>query len=231
MDAFEKLLLPKRYREALEKLDQESLDNRHSCSTSETSSDSTSHISSSSKSMSEIAREREVRKLRKLFELSDPHDSTASVSEDDLASPNSSRLLPTNPIAVSSRQGPNIAPLTSSNPTKLRSRLENLLPQMRRANEESDQERRDGRLGGRNIENLNGQDGSNGAGRPYIEMDLGLGVLERTETRGCGPVGNIRNEKEEGNQEDTGENKGYSIGSSQAKGKDKGGKPKIEVVD
>ena len=62
--------------------------------------------------------------------------------------------------------------LTRENGTTLKSRLDKLLPEMREANEELEVERREGRLGERDIEVLG--EGSKG----YVEMELGLGVLE-----------------------------------------------------
>ena len=62
------------------------------------------------------------------------------------------------------------------NPSQLKARLDALLPQMRAANEELEVEKREGRLGKRNIENLEDRE------KAHIEMDLGLGVLEEKET-------------------------------------------------
>ena len=62
---------------------------------------------------------------------------------------------------------------TRQDPSLLKARLETLLPRMRAANEELEVEKREGRLGERDIERLG--DGE----KAHIEMDLGLGVLEK----------------------------------------------------
>lgn len=64
--------------------------------------------------------------------------------------------------------------LTAENISTLQSRLESLLPRLQRANEALEAEGKAGTLDERNIEKVDeGREG-------YIEMDLGLGVLEAT---------------------------------------------------
>lgn len=55
--------------------------------------------------------------------------------------------------------------------------MDSLLPRLHSANEQLEEEKREGRLDERNIENISEKDGDEG-GRGYIQMDLGLGVLE-----------------------------------------------------
>ncbi|MCJ1375725.1 hypothetical protein MMC20_006962 [Loxospora ochrophaea] len=62
---------------------------------------------------------------------------------------------------------------STKNQLSLRSRLSSFLPSLRAANKELEIERERGTLGERDIENV-GEEGRGG----YIEMDLGLGVLE-----------------------------------------------------
>lgn len=71
-----------------------------------------------------------------------------------------------------------VASLTVDNLSNLQARLNALLPKMKDANEVLETERKEGRLDERNIENVGDADGGGQEGK-YIEMDLGLGVLEQ----------------------------------------------------
>ena len=71
------------------------------------------------------------------------------------------------------------ANLTVENLSSLQARLHNLLPRMRAANRVLEAEREEGRLCERDIENV-------GDGLGYVEMNLGLGVLEEKDGRGIG---------------------------------------------
>lgn len=64
------------------------------------------------------------------------------------------------------------------NLSNLQARLNALLPKMKDANEVLEAERKEGRLDERNIENVGDAEGRGQEGE-YIEMDLGLGVLEQ----------------------------------------------------
>lgn len=91
------------------------------------------------------------------------------------------RSTPTQPTIISKpaiRPGPEWQRYGQTGP-RLKSRLNALLPRMRKANEELEVERREGRLGERDIEKL-GQ----GAAAGYVEMELGLGVLEEKKGKG-----------------------------------------------
>ena len=66
------------------------------------------------------------------------------------------------------------------NPLFLTHRLATFLPALSAANQELEIERVQGRLSARDIENLDDMEGDEEGGQ-YIEMDLGLGVLEERE--------------------------------------------------
>ncbi len=66
--------------------------------------------------------------------------------------------------------------LTASNLSNLQSRLKALVPRIRNANNELEVMREEGRLGERDIENIDNEE--EGEGKGYIEMNLGLGLLE-----------------------------------------------------
>lgn len=115
--------------------------------------------------------------------------SSSSSSSESGASASSSSFSSSDNTHPISRPGISAAPLTTSNLSYLQSRLTALLPKLRYANDELEIERREGWLGNRDIEKLDEdegghEDGINGEnGKPYIEMNLGLGVLEeRRET-------------------------------------------------
>lgn len=65
---------------------------------------------------------------------------------------------------------------------------------MKNANDVLETERREGRLGERDIENLGELDGEGGRGAGYIEMNLGLGVLEEVKKEKA----EVKKEEEEG---------------------------------
>ena len=65
--------------------------------------------------------------------------------------------------------------LSTSNLSALQSRLQTLLPKLKSANQELEVEKAEGMLGERDIEKVEEE------GERYIEMDLGLGVLEKRE--------------------------------------------------
>ncbi|CAD6567356.1 MAG: hypothetical protein ASARMPREDX12_000224 [Alectoria sarmentosa] len=71
-----------------------------------------------------------------------------------------------------------VASLTVDNLSNLQARLNALLPKMKDANEVLEAERKEGRLDERNIENISDAEAGGQEGE-YIEMDLGLGVLEQ----------------------------------------------------
>ncbi|KAL2048299.1 hypothetical protein N7G274_000210 [Stereocaulon virgatum] len=99
---------------------------------------------------------------------------TTSESTASLSSPSSSSNSSSSSGA--STTAPNHSLLSTENQVTLQSRLNELLPKMRSANQELEVERAEGRLGERDIENLDEEEGEEGRG--YIEMNLGLGVLE-----------------------------------------------------
>ncbi|MCJ1337966.1 hypothetical protein MMC09_003250 [Bachmanniomyces sp. S44760] len=83
---------------------------------------------------------------------------------------------------------PTILPRTHAlqlnDPQDIQSRVSSLLPALASANEQLEIERQEGRLDARDIENLGedelGDAGDEyGGGKPYIEMNLGLGVLKQ----------------------------------------------------
>lgn len=61
--------------------------------------------------------------------------------------------------------------------TDMRDFLRDFLPKLKKANEELEEERRRGTLEKRRIE-VDGEEGKEEVGGQYIEMSLGLGVLE-----------------------------------------------------
>ena len=104
---------------------------------------------------------------------------------------------------------------------------------MKSANEALEAERRDGRLAERDIENVRGGEREGG----YIEMDLGLGVLEE-KTGGRARGGEDEDEEEEeereggkeaGGRRGAGGVLGDLMGRKRARGKGKG-KVGIEEV-
>ncbi|KAL8657159.1 MAG: hypothetical protein Q9226_002199 [Calogaya cf. arnoldii] len=93
-----------------------------------------------------------------------------------------------------------LPPITNPTPSTLHSRLSTFLPTIRASNAELERERLAGTLNNRNIENLSSASDSESEDeeKPYIEMDLGLGVLE--EKSGAGditPVGMKRERSRE----------------------------------
>ena len=110
------------------------------------------------------------------------------------------------------------------------------------ANQELEIERAEGRLGARDIENLGSEDGEpgegGGGGKAYIEMELGLGVLEEKRE---GIVGSEDEDEDEGESEE--EIVGGVVGGGRGGEKDvlgkllgrgrrgREGRPRIEVLE
>ena len=80
--------------------------------------------------------------------------------------------LRSTPTMFSAKRHPDQRPMNNNTSPTVKSRLDALLPRMREANQELEVERREGKLGERNIEALDEEEGG------YVEMNLGLGVLE-----------------------------------------------------
>ncbi|KAG0125861.1 hypothetical protein HOY82DRAFT_581238 [Tuber indicum] len=112
-------------------------------------------------------------------------------------------------------------------PSDLMSRLDAFLPAMEAANKDLQAEVEDGTIGKRNIEVLDVEE------ERYIEMNLGLGVLEGkrdgsvSEPSGSGSG---ESEGEEGDEEDH-DVLLRLLNSSKRHGKGPRGKPSIEVVE
>ncbi|KAL6721755.1 hypothetical protein ACLMJK_000860 [Lecanora helva] len=135
-----------------------------STSTSEESFTSTSASISDDLSSSDVSSSSSSG-LDKADETDLPLSSSCSSSSSSLSDTSTPPPLPprTNP-----------ASLTAKNLSKLQQRLDSLLPKLQSANERLDKLAAEGRLGEQDIENVEGEGGEKG----YIEMDLGLGVLE-----------------------------------------------------
>ncbi|KAL8920126.1 MAG: hypothetical protein Q9172_004636 [Xanthocarpia lactea] len=127
-------------------------------SDSSDSSDSTSSTSQSSSS-----------------DDNDDNNETQSDSDSDsLSSSSASDISPTTLLA------PHLARPSLPDPSTLHSRLSTFLPTIRASNDELERERSAGTLNKRDIENLSppSTEEAEDTGPEYIEMDLGLGVLE-----------------------------------------------------
>ncbi|KAI4258931.1 MAG: hypothetical protein L6R42_004838 [Xanthoria sp. 1 TBL-2021] len=137
-------------------------------SLSDSSDDTSSSITVSSSSGSKLSSD------------SESTTSTNSASSSSIASSSTTTALP-----------PHITQSSLPAPSHLHSRLSNFLPTIRASNAELERERSAGTLNKRNIENLSPlSDGESSSSdeeeKPYIEMDLGLGVLE--EKKGAGDI-------------------------------------------
>ncbi|KAL8728819.1 MAG: hypothetical protein Q9166_005136 [cf. Caloplaca sp. 2 TL-2023] len=131
--------------------------------------------------------------------------SSTSTSETSSSNENASRLSPSStdsdtssPSGLPSTISP-ITPLPPLSPTAsaLQSRLSTFLPAIRASNAELEHERLAGTLEDRDIENLKEEEGDEK--QPYIEMDLGLGVLEE---KGAGDITPIRIKRERSRESD-----------------------------
>lgn len=165
-----------------------------STTSSEPSTDSDSYTSvSTTESISDL--------------LSSPSDTTSSSSEeeeeeDDDESVSSSELSESSSALSSftsthTSQPPtvSVASLTADNLSHLQARLNALLPKLKNANEVLETERQEGRLERWNMENV----GEENEARGYIEMNLGLGVLEEKPNGGVGEYEeDEKDESEEG---------------------------------
>ncbi|KAK0507676.1 hypothetical protein JMJ35_009565 [Cladonia borealis] len=141
-------------------------------------------------------------------------------SEPAAASENSN--LSSSSASLSTSPSPTTAPhaqLSTTNLAQLQSRLQTLLPKLESANQELEIEKAEGRLGERDIEKVEEE------GERYIEMELGLGVLEE---KGDGE-GEERGEGEEKEGEGEGDVLGKLMGKKE---KRKGrGKRKIRIEE
>ncbi|KAF6222286.1 hypothetical protein HO133_001372 [Letharia lupina] len=121
-----------------------------------------------------------------------------------------------------------VASLTADNLSHLQARLNALLPKIKSANEVLETERREGRLEERNIEGVGG--GAREGG--YIEMDLGLGVLEEKTGDGARKCEDDEGESEGGKGGGEGLGAGDVLGDLMGKNRSQGkgkGKRKREV--
>ena len=104
-------------------------------------------------------------------------DATSPSSPSSASTSSSSASSSSYSAASDSDRQNHTSVLSTENLSTLQSRLSELLPKMRSANKELELERAEGTLGERDIENVEEEEEEEGGGE-YIEMDLGLGVLE-----------------------------------------------------
>lgn len=116
-----------------------------------------------------------------------------------------------------------VASLTADNLSHLQARLNALLPKLKNANEVLETERDEGRLERWNMENV----GEESEARGYIEMNLGLGVLEEKGNSGVGDDEEDAYESEE--EKGDGELVGGGEALEDMMGKRRGGKTQKSV--
>ncbi|KAI9683859.1 MAG: hypothetical protein M1829_004193 [Trizodia sp. TS-e1964] len=101
-------------------------------------------------------------------------------------------------------------PLPSSSGSQLLARIRAFMPQLQAANEELDGDRLAGRLQERELENV--QDGEE-----YIEMDLGLGVLEERRQEEDSSSSSDGDSDDQGSSKTKGEDSGCAFGADISK--------------
>ncbi|KAL8843181.1 MAG: hypothetical protein Q9176_002134 [Flavoplaca citrina] len=120
---------------------------------------------------------------------SDPESSSDSSSDSESTTSNASDSS-TSIIFSNTTHIPNHTPQSLPAPSALQSRLSTFLPTIRASNAELERERLDGTLRNRDMENLSSPSDTEaeGEGKPYIQMDLGLGVLEEKKKSAAGDI-------------------------------------------
>ncbi|MCJ1453165.1 hypothetical protein MMC28_003511 [Mycoblastus sanguinarius] len=190
-----------------------------SSSSSNLESSKTSSSASASSSEASVTPARSARRPFPIVYLprkSQEKVSESELEEDDSSSDDVSTSSSEYSSDFSSAPRPSVlqplpSALTAENLSVLQSRLNSFLPSIRRANEELEVEKKEGRLEERDIENV---DGSGEEGKGYIEMNLGLGVLE--EKKEDGDV-----EEKSGDESRSGRESEESSGEENAKGVEK----------
>ncbi|MCJ1354096.1 MAG: hypothetical protein MMC33_004083 [Icmadophila ericetorum] len=140
-------------------------------STSSSSSSSDSRGDSDSESIEDLSSDSESESASSPSQSESSSRSRSASTSSRLSNDPISLHIPT----LTALPRPQIADLQSIAPeaSSLQSRLSSFIPSLAAANQELEYERREGRIVDRDIENL-----GNGGEGTYIEMNLGLGVLE-----------------------------------------------------